>query len=128
MARARKKSDKEVYLSPREQQIMEIVYRQDRGVTAMDVVAGMPDDLSNSAVRTFLRILEQKGHLKHEEKEGRFVYKPVRPRTTAARVALRKVLATYYDGSVEKLCTVLLTELELEVGNEERERLRALLG
>lgn len=94
----------------------------------MDVVAGMPDELSNSAVRTFLRILEQKGHLKHDEKEGRFVYKPIRPRNTAAKAALRKVLGTYYDGSVEKLLTALLTELEVEVGEDERSRLSTLIS
>ena len=80
MARTTKK-EKDVYLSPREQQIMEIIYRSDRGISATEVMEGLPDDLSNSAVRTFLRILEHKGHLKHDEKDGRYIYKPTTPAT-----------------------------------------------
>jgi predicted transcriptional regulator len=127
MARISKKQEKDIYLSPREQQIMEIIYRQDRGVTATEVMDGLPDDLSNSAVRTFLRILEHKGHLKHEEKEGRYIYKPTRPRATAARAALRKVLSTFFDNSAEKVMAALLTESEGQIGEEEFARLQQLL-
>jgi BlaI family transcriptional regulator, penicillinase repressor len=127
MARTSKKHEKDIYLSPREQQIMEIIYRHDRGVTATEVMDGLPDDLSNSAVRTFLRILEHKGHLKHDEKDGRYIYKPTRPRATAARAALRKVLGTFFDNSVEKVMATLLTESEGKISEEELSRLQALI-
>jgi BlaI family transcriptional regulator, penicillinase repressor len=127
MARTSKKHEKDIYLSPREQQIMEIIYRHDRGVSATEVMDGLPDDLSNSAVRTFLRILEHKGHLKHDEKEGRYIYKPTRPRATAAKSALRKLLTTFFDNSVEKVMATLLTEHEGQISEEELEKLRTLI-
>ena len=122
------KKEKDVYLSPREQQIMEIVYRHDRGVSATEVMENLPDDLSNSAVRTFLRILEGKGHLKHDEKDGRYIYKPTRARAVAARSAVRKLLATFFDGSAEKAVAALLSDADAPLGAEELDRLAALIA
>jgi BlaI family transcriptional regulator, penicillinase repressor len=114
------------YLSRREQQIMEIVYQRGE-VTAADVMEGLPDSLSNSAVRTFLRILERKGHLRHEEREGRYVYLPTRPRQNAARTALAHVLDVFFDGSVEKVMATLLSEKEGELQPDEFARLQQMI-
>ena len=127
MARTSKK-EKDIYLSPREQQIMEIIYRHDRGISATEVMEGLPDDLSNSAVRTFLRILEHKGHLKHDEKDGRYIYKPTRPREKAARAATRKMLSTFFEGSASKAVESLLADADAPLGAEELDRIAALVA
>jgi predicted transcriptional regulator len=115
------------YLSKREQQIMEAVYQRGE-VSAADVMEALPDPLSNSAVRTFLRILERKGHLRHIEREGRYIYVPTRARQSAARSALSQVLNVFFDGSVEKVMATLLSESEGKLTPEELERLEALIA
>lgn len=127
MARTTKK-EKDIYLSPREQQIMEIIYRSDRGISATEVMEGLPDDLSNSAVRTFLRILEHKGHLKHDEKDGRYIYKPTRPREKAARAATRKLLATFFEGSVSKAIKGLLSDEDAPISATDLDEIAALVA
>src|SRR5271165_6632914 len=96
------------YLSAREQQIMDIVYQRGQ-VTATDVMAALPDTLSNSAVRTHLRLLEGKGQLRHIEAEGKYVYLPTHPHESAAQSALMQLLTTFFDGSVEKVMATLLS-------------------
>ena len=88
-------------LSRRERQIMEIIYRRGQA-TAAAVVADLPDPPSKTAVRTLLRILEEKGHLKHRQEGLAYVYLPCQPRERAARSALRRVLQTFFEGSLEK--------------------------
>nr|CAA9225592.1 hypothetical protein AVDCRST_MAG63-851 [uncultured Armatimonadetes bacterium] len=114
------------YLSPREQQVMEVAYQRGQ-VTAADLIAALPDAPSNSAVRTHLRILETKGHLSHREEDGRYVYAPTRPRHSAARSALAQVLHTFFDGSVERAVATLLSEKEAELSDEELERLGQMI-
>ncbi len=114
------------YLSRREQQIMDIVYRNER-VSAADVMEALPDALSNSAVRTHLRILESKGHLQHIEEEGRYIYLPTRPRHSEGRSVLSQVLQTFFDGSVEKVMATLLSVKESELSQEELDRLRQMI-
>ena len=123
----RKKSEK--YLSPREQQILEIVYQRREPVTAVDVMAALlPDDvLSNSAVRTHLRILEAKGHLRHIEQEGRYLYSPTRPRQSAGRSALSHLMTTFFDGSVEKVMATLLSEKADALSQDELDRLQEMI-
>lgn len=118
--------DNRAYLSPREQQIMELVYQHER-VTAANVTAALPGTPSNSAVRTHLRILEAKGHLRHDEQDGRFVYSAVRPHQSAARSALTRVLTTFFDNSVEKVVATLLSSKRSEISDEELERLQAMI-
>lgn len=115
------------YLNPREQQIMEIAYQKER-VTAADLEAVLPGRPSNSTVRTFLRILERKGQLRHVEEDGRFVYLPVRPRPAAARTALDNVLRTFFHGSVEQAFATLLTSKEAHLTEGELDRLAALVA
>jgi len=114
------------YLSRREQQMMEILYRLERA-TAADVIRALPDAPSNSAVRTHLRILEAKGLVWHIEEAGRYVYMPVRPRPSAARSALTELLHTFFDDSVEKVMATLLSVKAAELSPEELDRLRDLI-
>lgn len=107
-------------LSRRERQIMDILFRRGR-VAASVVRAELPGDPSSSTVRTQLRILEKKGHVRHEEEGLRYVYRPVTPRRSARRSALRHLVETFFDGSAEQAVAALLggearhlTEPELE--------------
>ena len=107
-------------LSRRERQIMDILFRRGRAPASV-VREELPGDPSSSTVRTQLRILEQKGHVRHEEVGLRYVYRPVTPRRTARRSALRHLVETFFDGSAEQAVAALLggearrlTEPELE--------------
>lgn len=121
MARAQ-----ETYLSKREQQIMEIIYRSGQA-DATSVIDALPDPMSNSAVRTHLRILETKGHLKHIECSGRFIYSPTKPRHRAAKSALATVLRTFFDDSVEQVMATLLSERVSDLKAEELDRLSEMI-
>lgn len=94
-------------LSRRERQIMDVLYRKGRA-TAAEVQAGLPGNPSDSTVRTQLRVLEAKGHVRHEEAGLRYVYMPVAPRRTARRSALRHLIDTFFDGSPEQVVAALL--------------------
>jgi len=94
-------------LSRRERQIMEIVYERGRA-TAADVRAHMPDPPSYSAVRAMLRILEEKGHLRHEQDGPRYAFLPTVPREEASETALRKLVRTFFGGSPEGAMAALL--------------------
>lgn len=119
-------SPSEEYLSKREQQIMEIVYQRGE-VSVADVLEALPDSLSNSAVRTFLRILERKGHLRHVERQGKYLYQPTRAPQCAARSALSRVLKVFFGGSVENFVATLLSEKEGGLSEEEAQRLQKLI-
>jgi predicted transcriptional regulator len=111
-------------LTRRERQIMDVVYQAGRA-TAAEVRAGLPDPPSDSAVRTLLRLLEEKGHLTHEEEGQRFVYRPTTPRRDAGRSALRHLIDTFFGGSFERAATALLDEGSRDLDPEARERLAA---
>ncbi|PYR49306.1 MAG: CopY family transcriptional regulator [Acidobacteria bacterium] len=109
-----------VVLSRRERQIVDILYRLGRA-TASEVMAGLPGDPNYSTVRTQLRVLERKGHVRHEEEGPRYVYLPAVPRQTVRKSALRHLVDTFFDGSAEQVVGALLggegsriTEAELE--------------
>src|SRR5690242_13740131 len=89
-------------LSRRERQVMDILYRLERA-TAAEVMKELPDNPSDSTVRTHLRILEEKGHVRHAESGVRYVYFPAAPKSAARRSALRHLIDTFYDGSAEKV-------------------------
>ncbi len=101
--------DPHARLSRRERQIMDIVWPRGRA-TAAEVEAAVPERLSNASVRTFLRNLEAKGCLRHTREGREFVYRPARPRSAAARSALRRVLSTFFGGSLEKALALYLSE------------------
>src|SRR3982074_1321970 len=94
-------------LSRRERQIMDILYRQGRA-TASEIHQALPDPPSYSAVRAKLRVLEEKGHVRHEEQSLRYVYVPVVARDSARRSALRHMVSTFFGGSVEETVAALL--------------------
>ncbi len=94
-------------LSRRERQIMDILFQRGRA-TASEIHQGLPDAPSYSAVRAKLRVLEEKGHVRHEEESLRYVYVPTMPRETARRSALRHLISTFFQGSVEGTVAALL--------------------
>ena len=117
-----KKRTADAVLSRRERQMMDILYRRGRA-TAAEVHEALPDPPSYSAVRAKLRVLEEKGHVKHEAQAARYVYSPVVARERAKESALRHLLATFFDNSAEQAMTALL---ELKPGNLSREKLDEL--
>jgi len=104
-------------LSRRERQIMDVLYELGRA-TAAEVRERLPDPPSYSAVRAMLRILEDKGHLLHEQEGPRYVFIPTVPRDEASESALRRVVRTFFDGSAESAMTALL-DLGVEDLDEE---------
>ena len=94
-------------LSRRERQIMDIIYRKGR-VTVAEVQKLLPDPPSYSAVRALLRILEEKGYLSHETEKGRYVFSPTVVRERAKKWALRNLLQTYFDGSVDSVVSAII--------------------
>ena len=94
-------------LARRERQIMDILYRRGRA-TAAEVMEDLPGEPSYSTVRTQLRVLEGKGHVRHEEDGVRFVYMPAVARHAARKSALRHLVETFFDGSPEKAVAALL--------------------
>jgi predicted transcriptional regulator len=113
-------------LSRRERQIIDIVYRRGRA-SAAQVRDDLADAPSYSSVRTFLSILERKGHLKHVVEGGRYIYSPTRRRESVGRAALRRVLQTFYQGSVEKTMAALLDMPESQLSAEQMKRLTRLI-
>jgi predicted transcriptional regulator len=114
-------------LSKRERQIMDILYRLGRG-TASDVRDGLPGNPSDSTVRTQLRVLEEKGHVRHEELGLRYVYLPTVPRHAARRAALRHLVDTFFEGSTAKMVTALLDSDANRLSDDELERIAALVA
>ena len=114
-------------LSRRERQIVDILYAQGKA-TAADVQAALPDPPSYSAVRAMLRILEDKGHVKHEQDGPRYVYVPTVARDNAKRSALLHVLETFFDGSTEQAISALLDDSASTLSDAELDRLARLIA
>jgi predicted transcriptional regulator len=110
-------------LSRRERQIMDVLYRAGRA-TAAEVQEGMPEAPSYSAVRTMLRILEDKGHIRHEQDGPRYVYIPTVARDKAKRSALKHVVNTFFDGSASEVMAALI---ERDIDEAELARIRQLI-
>ena len=113
-------------LSRRERQILDILYERGHA-TAADVQAALPEPPSYSAVRALLRILEDKGHVRHQQDGPRYVYVPTLARDNAKRSALRHVLKTFFDGSAEQAISALLDEDSTRLSGEELDRLARLI-
>jgi predicted transcriptional regulator len=114
-------------LSRRERQIIDILYAQGRA-TAAEVQAALPDPPSYSAVRAMLRILEEKGHVRHEQDGPRYVYVPMVARDNAKRSALRHMLRTFFDGSAEQAISALLDDSSTRLSDAELDRLARLIN
>ena len=113
-------------LSRRERQIIDILYSQGRA-TAAEVQAALPEPPSYSAVRAMLRILEEKGHVRHEQDGPRYVYVPTIARDNARHSALRHVLTTFFDGSAEQAISALLGDKSAKLSDAELDRLARLI-
>jgi predicted transcriptional regulator len=113
-------------LSKRERQIMDAIYRRGRA-TAAEVRAEMPDAPTYTTVRGLLRILERKGHLRHEEKGTRFVYSPSLPRQAAGTSILSHIVRTFFDGSAASAMAAMLGSSERSLNGAELERLSELV-
>jgi BlaI family penicillinase repressor len=113
-------------LSKREREIMEAIYRLGES-TAAEVLAAMADPPSRTAVRTFLRILEDKGHLTHRVQGREFVYRPTRARQQVARSAMQRLLATFFGGSLEQAVAAYMADPKTTLSDDELARLRELI-
>lgn len=113
-------------LSRRERQIIDILYAQGRA-TAAEVQALLPDPPSYSAVRAMLRILEEKGHVRHAQDGPRYVYVPTVARESAKRSAMRHMLQTFFDGSAEQAISALLDDSSSKLSDEELDRLARMI-
>ena len=114
-------------LSRRERQIMDVLYRRERA-TAAEVMQDLPGDTTYSTVRTQLRVLEEKGHVRHEVDGPRFVYVPAVPRRAARKTALRHLVETFFDGSAEKVVAALLGGEAARLSDDELERIADLVA
>ena len=114
--------DDAVHLSRRERQIMDHLFRVGRA-TAADVLAGMPDPPSYSAVRATMNVLEEKGHIRHRQDGPRYVYLPAVPRDRARNAALSHLLQTFFDGSAESAVVALLQMTDSQLSPTDFERL-----
>jgi predicted transcriptional regulator len=112
--------------SRRERQIMDVLYRKGRA-TAAEITEEIPDPPSYSAVRAMLRVLEEKKHIRHEEKDLRYVYVPVVSREKARRSAIRHLVETFFDGSTEQAVATLLNVSAGDLTAEDLDRLSALI-
>lgn len=113
-------------LSRREREIMDVIYRAGRA-TAAEVLDQLSDPPSYSAVRALLRVLEDKGHLRHEEDGPRYVFMPTVPRERARQSALRQVLNTFFEGSTEQAVAALL-DMRSKLSDAELDRLSQMIA
>jgi predicted transcriptional regulator len=113
-------------LSRRERQIMDILYAQERA-TAAEVQTALPDPPSYSAVRAMLRILEDKGHVRHQQDGPRYVYVPTVARNSAQKSALRHMVQTFFEGSAEQAISALLDDQSTRLSEAELDRLARMI-
>jgi predicted transcriptional regulator len=113
-------------LTRRERQIMDVLYRRGRA-TAAEVMADLPGEPNYSTVRTQLRVLEDKGHVRHDEEGGRYVYAPAVPRHAARKSALKHLVETFFDGSAEQVVAAVLGGEASRLSDEELDRVSALI-
>lgn len=119
--------DTNAQLSRREREIMDVIYRMGRA-TAAEVLEQLAVPPSYSAVRALLRVLEEKGHLRHEEDGQRYVFLPTVPLERARQSALRQLLHTFFDGSTEQAVAALLDLSSTRLSDAELERLSRLIA
>jgi len=114
-------------LTRRERQIMDILYRRGRA-TASQVMADLSGEPSYSTVRTQLRVLEAKGHVRHDEQGLRYVYLPALPRHAARRSALRHLVDIFFEGSTEKVVAALVGGETARLTEEELDRISEMVA
>src|SRR5437899_3241157 len=114
-------------LSRRERQIMDILHAR-RWASAADVLAALPDPPSYSAVRALLRILEDKGHIKHRREGTRYVYLPRLSRDAASRSALKRLISTFFQGSATQAMSALLEHADTKLSEAELNKLQQIIN
>ena len=120
------KTSQHTTLTRRERQIMDVLYRRGKA-TAADVMADLPGEPNYSTVRTQLRVLEDKGHVLHEEEGLRYVYAPAVPRHAARKSALKHLVETFFDGSAEQVVAAVLGGEASRLSDEDLERISGLI-
>ncbi len=120
-------ANRERDLSRRERQIMDLLYRAGR-MSAAEVLDGLPDAPSYSAVRALLKILETKGHVRHEEEGRTYIYMPVARRADARQSALSHLLKTFFDNSAEQAVAALLAIKGEKMSGAELDRMSQLIA
>jgi predicted transcriptional regulator len=120
------KSTTHTSLPRRERQIMDVLYRRGRA-TAAEVMSELPGEPNYSTVRTQLRVLEDKGHVRHDEEGGRYVYAPAIPRHAARKSALKHLVETFFDGSAEQVVAAVLGGEASRLSDEDLERISGLI-
>ncbi|HKE27863.1 MAG TPA: BlaI/MecI/CopY family transcriptional regulator [Bryobacteraceae bacterium] len=113
-------------LSRRERQIMDILYQRGRA-SASEIHQALPDAPTYSAVRAKLRVLEEKGHVRHEEESLRYVYLPTMARDTARRSALRHLVSTFFEGSAEEAIAALLDLSSADLTAADLDRIQSIV-
>jgi len=113
-------------LTRRERQIMDILYKRGRA-TASEVMEDLPGHPHSSTVRTQLRVLEEKGHVSHDEQGLRYVYIPAVPRRAARKSALRHLVDTFFDGSAEQVVAAVLGGEGSRLNDKELDRIAELV-
>ena len=114
-------------LTRREREIMDILHRRGRA-TAHEVLDDLADPPSYSAVRTFLRLLEERGHVRHEQDGPRYVYTPTVARREAQRSAMAHLVETFFDGSVEDAVATLVESSKPKLSAQKLDRIAALIA
>ena len=114
-------------LTKRERQIMDALYRLGRA-TAAEIMDGVPGAPGYSTIRTQLRVLETKGHVKHEEQGLRYIYMPTVPRHSARKSALKHLVDTFFDGSPEHAVAALLGGEGSKLSDEQLQRIAAMIA
>ncbi|HJZ96424.1 MAG TPA: BlaI/MecI/CopY family transcriptional regulator [Candidatus Solibacter sp.] len=113
-------------LSRRERQIMDILYRRGKA-SAQEILEAMPDPPTYSAVRAKLRVLEEKGHVRHQEESLRYVYLPVVARESARKSALRHMVTTFFSGSVQDTVAALLDLSAAKLSSADLDRISEMI-
>jgi predicted transcriptional regulator len=116
----------EQHLSRRERQIMDVLHAKGQA-TAAEVLDALPEPPSYSAVRALLRILEAKGHARHRREGARYIYLPSASPEKARRSALRRVVSTFFQGSVSQAVAALLENADTELSDTELSNLQQLI-
>ena len=116
----------EQHLSRRERQIMDVIYAKGQA-TALDVMEAIPDPPGKTAVRTLLRILEEKGHLTHQQNGQTYLFRAKRPREHAGPSALKRVLDVFFGGSLEQAVAAHLGEAAEDLSDTELKRLVGII-
>ena len=106
---------------------MDILYRRGRA-TAAEVMSELPGEPSSSTVRTQLRVLEEKGHVGHQEEGPRYVYVPAVPRRAARKSALKHLVETFFDGSAEQVVAAVLGGEGARLSDDELDRIAELVA